>query len=177
MAAFARIARSNAQTAARRTLFTDSAHLNPAEAAHNDSGSFYRNVTMFVAIPACLALAVKIFGGQHAPAPERKEWSHLNIQKKKFPWGDGTTSLFYNPETQGGSPPAAKPKSQSSITQYIAAQMPSNDEVFATQAELVNKARDSAEFKRSMAQVNKKPQPAQRAELTTVEATGTDLMA
>lgn len=61
----------------------------------------WRNLTFFVAFPAIGLGMVNAYLGhmEHAeePRPEYIPYEHLNIRRKKFPWGDGNHSLFHNP--------------------------------------------------------------------------------
>merc|ERR1719378_475654 len=84
------VARRNAGT-----LFEEQA----AESKHAEGTlAFYRNISLLVAIPSCIAVAYKAFVLQEEPErPEFKEWDHLRKRAKKFPWGDGNKTLFHNP--------------------------------------------------------------------------------
>uniref|UniRef100_H2ZJ84 Cytochrome c oxidase polypeptide VIa n=1 Tax=Ciona savignyi TaxID=51511 RepID=H2ZJ84_CIOSA len=37
---------------------------------------------------------------KHAPPPY-KDYAHISICTKRFPWGDGKHTLFHNPKSQG----------------------------------------------------------------------------
>jgi cytochrome c oxidase subunit 6a len=63
----------------------------------------WRNMSFFVAIPACILMAVRVYlehqkEHEHPhPRPPFIPYEHLRIRTKRFPWGDGNHSLFHNP--------------------------------------------------------------------------------
>ena len=67
----------------------------------------WRNISLFIAIPAVLLVGVNAFKKEQEHhrhreehgKPEFIEYSHLRIRSKPFPWGDGNHTLFHNPET------------------------------------------------------------------------------
>lgn len=67
----------------------------------------WRNISLFIAIPAVLLTAYSSYKKEvahHAHEeehgrPEFLPYQHLRIRAKPFPWGDGNHSLFHNPHT------------------------------------------------------------------------------
>ena len=84
------------------------AELYKAEEEHAfKTTSFWRNVSLFVAVPSVLLVAVKSYKAEQDHIrhieehgrPEFIPYTHLRIRAKPFPWGDGNHSLFHNPHT------------------------------------------------------------------------------
>ena len=67
----------------------------------------WRLISLFVAIPGCLACAYSAVQKEKAHHHHIEEhgrdpfipYEHLRIRAKPFPWGDGNHSLFHNPHT------------------------------------------------------------------------------
>ncbi|EGD78997.1 cytochrome c oxidase polypeptide VIa [Salpingoeca rosetta] len=93
-----------AASAAHRTQTRSASSLGPSLAEQEEvfdhakkTLGTYRNISLFVAIPACLLIGFKSFVlAEHEHAPEFVEYDHLRKRAKKFPWGDGNHSLFHN---------------------------------------------------------------------------------
>lgn len=84
------------------------ANLYKAEEEHAaKTTSLWRNISLLIAIPGCLAVAVNAYKAEQAHMhhieehgrPEFLPYPHLRIRAKPFPWGDGNHSLFHNPHT------------------------------------------------------------------------------
>lgn len=62
----------------------------------------WKKLTFLVAMPAVTLCLVNAYLGHvedHAkPRAEFVKYDYLRIRNKRFPWGDGTRSLFHNPE-------------------------------------------------------------------------------
>ncbi|XP_046390768.1 cytochrome c oxidase subunit 6A, mitochondrial-like [Ischnura elegans] len=73
-----------------------------ATAGHAGGMDLWRKLSFFVAIPAVLLCAVHTYlrdqAHPHEP-PEFVPYEHLRKREKRFPWGDGTKTLFHNPHT------------------------------------------------------------------------------
>lgn len=65
----------------------------------------WRYISLFVAIPMCLAAAYNGYQKESEHhhhieehgRPEFHAYAHLRIRSKPFPWGDGNHSLIHNP--------------------------------------------------------------------------------
>uniref|UniRef100_A0A1B6D8X7 Cytochrome c oxidase polypeptide VIa n=2 Tax=Clastoptera arizonana TaxID=38151 RepID=A0A1B6D8X7_9HEMI len=71
--------------------------------SHGDAGmKLWRNLSFFVGLPAVILCALNAYlkhlEEDHTP-PEFVAYEHLRIRNKRFPWGDGSRSLFHNPHT------------------------------------------------------------------------------
>jgi len=60
-----------------------------------------------MAIPACIILSINVYlthQKEHEckKRPEYIPYDYLNIRTKRFPWGDGNHSFFFNKHTQAG---------------------------------------------------------------------------
>ncbi|XP_063769202.1 cytochrome c oxidase subunit 6A, mitochondrial [Pseudophryne corroboree] len=80
--------------ASRGRLYSASAH-----AEHGSAARTWKILTFVVALPgvAVCMLNAYLKAQHHEPPPEFVPYEHLRIRSKKFPWGDGTKSLFHNP--------------------------------------------------------------------------------
>lgn len=66
----------------------------------------WRNISLFVAIPAVLITAYSSYVKEMAHMkhheehgnPEFLPFTHLRIRNKPFPWGDGNHTLLHNPD-------------------------------------------------------------------------------
>lgn len=60
----------------------------------------WKRLSFFVAIPAVALCMVNAYLGHqedHAkPRAEFVKYDYLRVRTKRFPWGDGTKSLFHN---------------------------------------------------------------------------------
>ncbi|XP_043488287.1 cytochrome c oxidase subunit 6A1, mitochondrial-like [Polistes fuscatus] len=72
-----------------------------AEKSGKDPAALWRNLYLFVGIPATLLglLNCYLTEQEHGERPEFIPYEHLRIRHKRFPWGDGQRSLFHNPHT------------------------------------------------------------------------------
>lgn len=82
------------------------------EKAHHSEGvtNLWKKITYFVAIPAILLTAIPVVKVELHHAEHRKhlrelpdeEWptqyEYQNLRQKKFFWGDGSKTLFWNPD-------------------------------------------------------------------------------
>ncbi|XP_026272158.1 cytochrome c oxidase subunit 6A2, mitochondrial [Frankliniella occidentalis] len=62
----------------------------------------WERICLFGVLPGLVVASVITFqheAAHHEPPPEYKEYEHMRIRKKNFPWGDGKKSFFHNPET------------------------------------------------------------------------------
>ncbi|CAG7833509.1 unnamed protein product [Allacma fusca] len=95
---------------AKRSLFTSAKRMssaskyviNPFPEQHEGGMKLWRNLTYFMAIPATIIMSINVYlheSSEHHDRPEFKPYEHLRIRNKRFPWGDGTRSLFHNPHT------------------------------------------------------------------------------
>lgn len=60
----------------------------------------WRNISLFVALPAIALCAVNCYLSHINHTHERPEfvkYDYLRVRTKRFPWGDGQHSLFHNP--------------------------------------------------------------------------------
>ncbi|KAI4497656.1 hypothetical protein M0802_007196 [Mischocyttarus mexicanus] len=72
-----------------------------AEKPAKDSTALWRNLYLFVGLPATLlsVLNCYLYEKEEHKRPEFIPYEHLRIRTKRFPWGDGQRSLFHNPHT------------------------------------------------------------------------------
>lgn len=72
---------------------------------HPDGGhKFFRNVALFAALPIIVIVMAKCysegkFGAAEPDRPPFVPYEYLRRRTKRFPWGDGTKSLFHNDRT------------------------------------------------------------------------------
>ncbi|XP_076232371.1 cytochrome c oxidase subunit 6A1, mitochondrial [Calliopsis andreniformis] len=67
-----------------------------------ESTKLWKRLTLFVAFPTIVLGMVNSYirhEKSHGQRPEYKEYPHLKIMNKPFPWGDGKHSFFHNPKT------------------------------------------------------------------------------
>ncbi|XP_064460874.1 cytochrome c oxidase subunit 6A2, mitochondrial-like [Ornithodoros turicata] len=74
-----------------------------AESHHKAAQKLWKQLTFFVAIPACALCAVNAYLDEkehhaHYHRPEYVPYDYLCVRTKKFPWGDGNHGLFHNPK-------------------------------------------------------------------------------
>ncbi|XP_040206075.1 cytochrome c oxidase subunit 6A, mitochondrial [Rana temporaria] len=71
-----------------------------ADAEHGDAARTWKILTYVVALPGVAVCMLNVFlKHQQHHEDERQEfvpYDHLRFRTKKFPWGDGTKSLFHN---------------------------------------------------------------------------------
>ncbi|EPS36780.1 hypothetical protein H072_9574 [Dactylellina haptotyla CBS 200.50] len=69
------------------------------------SSELWRKLSLYVAIPALIISSINAYNlwnehwehESHAPPmEERPQYPYLNIRNKKFPFGDGNKTLFWN---------------------------------------------------------------------------------
>merc|ERR1719300_1283877 len=58
----------------------------------------WKMLSLLVALPGVAVCYINAFvvNGGHPEQPEFKEYSHLRMRNKRFPWGDGNHTLFHN---------------------------------------------------------------------------------
>lgn len=68
---------------------------------HHKPGGYklYKRLSLFVCIPMIALMAVNTFviSAEHPHRPEFVEYEYMRKRDKRFPWGDGTRTLFHNP--------------------------------------------------------------------------------
>ncbi|XP_052860826.1 cytochrome c oxidase subunit 6A, mitochondrial-like [Anopheles cruzii] len=75
----------------------------PSAVSGHEAGGYkvWKKLSFFVAMPAvglCMLNAYLKHQEEHDhPRPEFIKYEHLRIRNKRFPWGEGTKSLFHNP--------------------------------------------------------------------------------
>uniref|UniRef100_A0A0K8TP64 Cytochrome c oxidase subunit n=1 Tax=Tabanus bromius TaxID=304241 RepID=A0A0K8TP64_TABBR len=75
----------------------------PSAVAGDHAGGYkvWKRLSFLVAMPAvglCMLNAYLKHQEEHGhPRPEFVKYEYLRIRTKRFPWGDGTKSLFHNP--------------------------------------------------------------------------------
>ena len=93
--------------AIRRKIISNSIRNYSGTAAtageHSGGHKVWKRLTFFVGMPAvglCMLNAyLKHQEEHHQPRPEFVKYDYLCRREKRFPWGDGTKSLFHNPKT------------------------------------------------------------------------------
>ncbi|EGD83358.1 hypothetical protein PTSG_03966 [Salpingoeca rosetta] len=79
-----------------------STHVAESAGKHDESSFLTYKFGSLLALPLLSYMFYKqVIAAEHIEPPPFVDYDHLRIQKKKFPWGDGRKSLFYNPHTQG----------------------------------------------------------------------------
>ncbi|BES95596.1 cytochrome C oxidase [Nesidiocoris tenuis] len=74
--------------------------LSATAGGHGGGTAFWRNLTLFVGLPAvgvCMVNTYMAHTSEHHERPPFVKYDHMRIRTKKFPWGDGNHSLFHNP--------------------------------------------------------------------------------
>ncbi|XP_033973905.1 cytochrome c oxidase subunit 6A, mitochondrial [Trematomus bernacchii] len=74
-----------------------------ADQGHADATKLWKRLTYLVALPAVAVCMLNMYlkmqhHAAHYVQPEFIPYSHLRIRTKRFPWGDGSKSLFHNPK-------------------------------------------------------------------------------
>ncbi|KAK3915942.1 Cytochrome c oxidase subunit 6A1, mitochondrial [Frankliniella fusca] len=67
-----------------------------------EHAKMWERLCIFGVVPVIVISSALIFKHEmehHEPPPEYREYEHMRIRKKNFPWGDGKHSFFHNPET------------------------------------------------------------------------------
>jgi len=89
---------------AKRNLFkTANRFMSGSAAQHAGGMDLWRKLSLFGALPSCAILMVYVYlehTAHHEAAPEYIQYDHLRKRDKRFPWGDGTRSLFHNSHVQ-----------------------------------------------------------------------------
>jgi len=91
--------------AIRRQFSTSAARLAAGAGSGTSHGSpqMWKNISIFVGGPAIAFACFNAYLGEmeHMSHPRDKfiPYEHLRIRTKSFPWGDGSKTLFHNPET------------------------------------------------------------------------------
>ena len=87
---------------------SDFARARAEEEAHSVKALvMWRNISYFVAVPALLFLGVNSYLKEMAHfkhleehgREEYRQFTHLALRTKPFPWGDGNHTLLHNPHT------------------------------------------------------------------------------
>ncbi|KAF3921673.1 hypothetical protein ABW21_db0200805 [Orbilia brochopaga] len=69
------------------------------------SSELWRKLSLYVAIPAIIIASINAYNlwNEHwehwehmPPLEERPQYPYMNIRVKRFPWGDGDKTLFWN---------------------------------------------------------------------------------
>ncbi|RVD90101.1 uncharacterized protein DFL_001076 [Arthrobotrys flagrans] len=85
------------------STFTKEREAVKAHAAQ--SSELWRKLSLYVAIPALILSSINAYNlwnehwehESHLPPPEeRPQYPYLNIRVKRYPWGDGDKTLFWN---------------------------------------------------------------------------------
>jgi len=94
-----KLARVNAlhRIAMRRLMSTEAAH-------HEPNPDFWRKVFLYVSVPAIILSTVNTIllekeHYSHWHKPPFVPYEYMRVRVKRFPWGDGTRTLFHNPNT------------------------------------------------------------------------------
>ncbi|KAM6965728.1 cytochrome c oxidase subunit 6A1, mitochondrial [Aplochiton taeniatus] len=87
-----------------RSSLTNTRRQLSATASHGEQATrTWKILTFVVALPGVAVCMLNMYlkmqqHSQHHETPEFTAYSHLRIRTKRFPWGDGTKSLFHNAE-------------------------------------------------------------------------------
>ncbi|XP_026115130.1 cytochrome c oxidase subunit 6A, mitochondrial-like [Carassius auratus] len=85
----------------KSVTLTQTRQLSAAAAAHGEQAAkTWKILSFVVALPGVAVCMLNMYlrAQQHQhEQPEFIPYSHLRIRSKRFPWGDGTKSLFHNP--------------------------------------------------------------------------------
>ncbi|KAK6502226.1 Cytochrome c oxidase subunit 6A, mitochondrial [Arthrobotrys conoides] len=85
------------------STFTKEREAVKAHAAQ--SSELWRKLSLYVAIPALILSSINAYNlwNEHweheshlPPQEERPQYPYLNIRVKRYPWGDGDKTLFWN---------------------------------------------------------------------------------
>ncbi|XP_055618009.1 cytochrome c oxidase subunit 6A2, mitochondrial-like [Toxorhynchites rutilus septentrionalis] len=90
--------RAISQTTARNSAAASSS----ADTAQKGGGGrkLFMMLSLFVAFPAVgLCMVNAYLQPDDHERPEFVPYEHMRIRTKRFPWGEGTKSLFHNPRT------------------------------------------------------------------------------
>uniref|UniRef100_A0A3P8SDL0 Cytochrome c oxidase subunit n=1 Tax=Amphiprion percula TaxID=161767 RepID=A0A3P8SDL0_AMPPE len=96
MAAFGRIS----QALLRSSLTQTRRQLSAAAGHTEQAAKTWKVLTFVVALPGVAVCMLNMYlkEQQHShEQPEFVPYTHLRIRSKRFPWGDGTKTLFHNP--------------------------------------------------------------------------------
>jgi len=88
----------------RQRSLSDIARARKEEEAHAlQTKVTWRNISIFLAIPACGLVGYNAYIREKAHMEHGRAefvaYSHLRIRNKPFPWGDGNHTLVHNPHT------------------------------------------------------------------------------
>lgn len=68
---------------------------------HHKPGGYkiYKYLTLFVCIPLIALMAANVFviSAEHPHRPKFVPYDYLRKRDKRYPWGDGSRTLFHNP--------------------------------------------------------------------------------
>lgn len=70
------------------------------KSSNRGGGALYKKLALFVCAPTIILLAINTFVlnvEEDKGRENYKKYDYLLIRNKRFPWGDGTKSLFHNP--------------------------------------------------------------------------------
>ncbi|XP_059617371.1 cytochrome c oxidase subunit 6A2, mitochondrial-like [Phlebotomus argentipes] len=88
----------------RRAFSVSSVRGSSAAASAGDHAGgvkLWKRLSFFVAFPSVALCMLNAYLGHQKdhgkPRPEFVPYEHMRIRTKRFPWGDGTKSLFHNP--------------------------------------------------------------------------------
>ncbi|KAK7135566.1 hypothetical protein R3I94_014290 [Phoxinus phoxinus] len=95
MAAIGRLSQKLLKSAS----LTQSRQLSAVAAHGEQAAKTWKILSFVVALPGVAVCMLNMYlrSQHHHEQPEFVPYSHLRIRSKRFPWGDGTKSLFHNP--------------------------------------------------------------------------------
>ncbi|CAJ1068126.1 cytochrome c oxidase subunit 6A%2C mitochondrial [Xyrichtys novacula] len=89
------------QALLRSSLTQNRRQLSAAAAGHGEQAAkTWKILSFVVALPGVAVCMLNMYLKEQSHTHEQPEfvpYSHLRIRSKRFPWGDGSKSLFHNP--------------------------------------------------------------------------------